>query len=83
MHPDCERILISEEEIRAKVVEIGRRISIDYAGKEVLMIGILKGPGFSWLPVEITIPTIRFMPFNLRPSSNHREVRILRPGIRG
>ena len=40
MHPDCERVLISEEEIRAKVVELGRRISSDYAGKELLMIGI-------------------------------------------
>ena len=43
MHPDCERVLISEEDIHVKVVELGKRISSDYAGKELLMIGILKG----------------------------------------
>ncbi|MHB8170171.1 MAG: hypoxanthine phosphoribosyltransferase [Thermincolia bacterium] len=43
MHPDGERILLSEAEIGAKVKEIGEQISKDYQGKELLVIGILKG----------------------------------------
>jgi len=36
-------VLISEEEISAKVRELGARISRDYQGKDLLMVGILKG----------------------------------------
>ncbi len=43
MHPDGERILLSEETIRARVAELGAEISRDYAGKELLAVSILKG----------------------------------------
>ncbi|MCL6611831.1 MAG: hypoxanthine phosphoribosyltransferase [Peptococcaceae bacterium] len=43
MHPDVQEILISEDRIAAKVKELGERISEDYRGKDVLMVGILKG----------------------------------------
>lgn len=43
MHADVERILVSEEEIRETVARLGAQISRDYAGKEVLLITILKG----------------------------------------
>lgn len=43
MHPDAERILISNEEIHKKVTELGCTISKDYAGQELLVVGILKG----------------------------------------
>ena len=36
-------VLITEEEIRRRVTEIGRRISKDYAGRTVTLVGILKG----------------------------------------
>ena len=36
-------VLITEEEIRRRVTEIGRQISKDYAGRSVTMVGILKG----------------------------------------
>lgn len=83
MHPDCERILISEEDIRAKVMEIGRRISSDYAGKEVLMIGILKGAMIflADLVREITIPAqYDFMAVSSYGASSKSsgEVRILK-----
>jgi hypoxanthine phosphoribosyltransferase len=35
--------LLSTEQIQAKVRELGARISQDYAGEEILVIGILKG----------------------------------------
>ena len=55
---DIEEILISREEIAAKVKELGKRISEDYAGKELILIGVLKG-GFIFLADlmrEISIP---------------------------
>lgn len=43
VHPDAERILITAEEISRRVKELGEEISRDYAGKEILAVGILKG----------------------------------------
>lgn len=43
MIPEAERIMISQDEIAAKVQELGARISQDYAGEEILVVGILKG----------------------------------------
>lgn len=43
MKNDIERVLISEEELREKVSEAGRRISRDFAGKNPLFVGVLKG----------------------------------------
>lgn len=37
------RVLISEREIRSRLRELGRRITRDYQGKELLMVGVLKG----------------------------------------
>ena len=43
MKDDLKEILISEEEIKARVGELGKQIAADYAGKEVIFVGILKG----------------------------------------
>ena len=43
MEKDILKVLISEEELEAKVNEIGRQITADYAGKSPIFIGILKG----------------------------------------
>ena len=43
MKNDIESVLISAEEIQRKVAEMGRRISADYAGKEPVFVGVLKG----------------------------------------
>ncbi len=40
---DIERILISADEIQAKLGEMGERISQDYAGTDLLLVGVLKG----------------------------------------
>ena len=40
---DIERVLLSREEIDRKVAELGQAISSDYAGKELLLVGVLKG----------------------------------------
>lgn len=36
-------IMITETEIQEKVEKLGAQISLDYAGKEILLIGILRG----------------------------------------
>ncbi|NLI89707.1 MAG: hypoxanthine phosphoribosyltransferase [Epulopiscium sp.] len=58
MRNDIEKILISEDEISRKTKEIGRQISKEYKGKEVLVVGILKGSSvfMSDLIREIDIP---------------------------
>ena len=43
MQNDIAEILVSEEEVQAKVADLGRRISADYRGKEPLLIGLLRG----------------------------------------
>ena len=43
MLKDVERILITSEEIGARVRELGQQITNDYAGKDILMIGVLRG----------------------------------------
>lgn len=40
---DVERVLISEEELDKKVREIAAQITKEYEGKELVIIGILKG----------------------------------------
>ena len=40
---DIERVLISEEELHAKVQEMGKKISEDFRGKDPLFVGVLKG----------------------------------------
>ena len=58
MNNDIERVLISEEDIEKKVTEIAEGISEEYKGKEVILIGILKGSVMfmSDLMKKITIP---------------------------
>lgn len=43
MGTDLERVLISEEQIRERVQELAAEIDRDYAGKDVLLVGVLKG----------------------------------------
>lgn len=43
MEKDVARVLISEEQIRQRVKEMGAQISEDYAGKDVVLLCILKG----------------------------------------
>ena len=43
MREDIERVLLTEEQIHARVREMGKAISEDFAGKEVVFIGVLKG----------------------------------------
>ncbi|MBE6678343.1 MAG: hypoxanthine phosphoribosyltransferase [Ruminococcaceae bacterium] len=43
MENNVKSVLITEEQLQAKVKELGKQISEDYAGKPLLLVGILKG----------------------------------------
>jgi hypoxanthine phosphoribosyltransferase len=43
LHPDIASVLISRDEIASKIIEVAARIEADYAGREVLLVGVLKG----------------------------------------
>lgn len=64
MREDIKEVLYTEEEIRLKIKEIGKLISKDYNGKDLMLIGVLKGSVvfMADLLKEITIPcTMDFM----------------------
>ena len=43
MLQDIERVLVSEEEIHARIKEVGAQIAEDYRGKCPILVGVLKG----------------------------------------
>lgn len=40
---DIEKVLFTEEQIKERVEQLGAEISRDYAGKDLLLVGVLKG----------------------------------------
>lgn len=53
-----DKILVSRKEISRKVKELGKRISEDYKGQDLLLVGVLKGAVIFMADLlrEITIP---------------------------
>ena len=43
MHNDIERVLITEEQIRNKIQELGRILTEEYKDKNPVVVGVLKG----------------------------------------
>lgn len=43
LHPDVEKILLPEEELKTRVRQLGEEISRDYAGREPVLVSILRG----------------------------------------
>jgi hypoxanthine phosphoribosyltransferase len=58
LQADVAEVLLSEEQIAAKVAEIGRQISEDFAGRELTLVSVLKGslPFMADLMRSITLP---------------------------
>ncbi len=44
--PGLGEVLVTAEELQARVEQLGRQISLDYAGRELLLVGVLKGAVF-------------------------------------
>ena len=43
LHPDVSEILLTKEQLERRVSEIGAEITHDFAGRESLFVGVLKG----------------------------------------
>jgi hypoxanthine phosphoribosyltransferase len=58
VHSDVGEVLIDEEALRTRVVELGAEISEDYEGRDLLLVGVLQGAIFfiSDLMRELTVP---------------------------
>jgi hypoxanthine phosphoribosyltransferase len=42
-HPDISRVLLDEAALQARIKEMGAQLSRDYQGKDLLVVGILRG----------------------------------------
>jgi hypoxanthine phosphoribosyltransferase len=83
LHPDIESVLVSSEQIAAKIVELAAKIDADYAGREVVLVGVLKGAVMVMadLARALTIPvSLEFMAVSSYGSatSSSGVVRILK-----
>ena len=47
MQQDIERVLVSEEDIHARIREVGAQISEDYRGKCPILVGVRRDAGAS------------------------------------
>jgi len=58
LYGDLSRVLVTREEIAEAVAKLGQQITKDYQGKELMLVGILKGAVvfFSDLVREIDLP---------------------------
>jgi hypoxanthine phosphoribosyltransferase len=77
------RTLVSEEDLQARITEIAAEVSADYEGRELLVIGVLKGAVFfiADLVRRISVPCeLDFMAVSSYGSSTHSSgvVRILK-----
>ena len=43
MHKDIAQVLLTEEQIRTRIQELGKELMRDYADKEPIFVGVLKG----------------------------------------
>lgn len=41
-HPDMESVLLTREQIARRTAELGRQISDDYCGRDLVLVGVLK-----------------------------------------
>ena len=83
MREDVKKVLFDEEQLSNKVRELGKQISKDYKGKDLLVVGVLKGSVVfaADLIKSIDIPCeIDFMPVSSYGNSTESSgvVRILK-----
>lgn len=67
---DFKRIAFSEEDLSRRIAELGKRITNDYKGKELILVGVLKGALYFLvdlsreidLPIQIDLISIGIFP---------------------
>jgi hypoxanthine phosphoribosyltransferase len=43
IHPDVEEVLLTGDEVQARVVELGAQLAADYKGRDPVLVSVLKG----------------------------------------
>jgi hypoxanthine phosphoribosyltransferase len=79
--PDIDKVLIPTTKLQQRVVELGQRISEDYAGREPVLVGVLRGVMcfVADLMRQISLPTsVDFMSVSSYEGNGHAAVRILK-----
>lgn len=81
--PRIGDVLISEEQLQERIRQLAAEISVDYTGREILVVGVLKGalPFIADLVRKLSIPcTMDFMAVSSYGSEMHSSgvVRILK-----
>jgi len=79
--PDIDRVLLTATKIQQRVGQLGAQISRDYAGKEPVLVGVLRGVVcfISDLMRHISVPTvIDLMAISSYEGNNAGAVRILK-----
>ena len=79
MKNNIERVLLTEEQIQAKVNELAATLSADYAGKNPVIVGVLKGVVmfFADMVKRIDIPCqIDFMRISSYEGTESKEMKI-------
>ncbi len=58
MHDDLEKVLFTQDQIHQRIREVGEEISRDYEGRELMLVGVLKGAVFfmTYLAHALRIP---------------------------
>ena len=58
MEKDIQEVLLTEEQIKARVKELGKVLSEEYAGKDPIVVGVLKGVVVFYADMirELTVP---------------------------
>ncbi len=58
MEKDIMEVLLSQEQIQARIEELGRELSAEYAGKDPVVVGVLKGVVIFYADMlrRITVP---------------------------
>ena len=83
MHDDVEAILLTEEQIRERVAELGQQLATDYVGRFPVLVSVLKG-SFIFLsdlirsmPVPLSIDLMELSSYGASTESSG-QVRILK-----
>lgn len=85
------KVLLSEQQIRDRVKELGSQISLDFAGEEILVVGILKG-AFVFLadlirqldvPVQVDFMDVSSYGLSMESSGEVRIMKDLEQPIEG
>ena len=84
MEKDIEQILLTEEQIQERICELGKILSEDYADKDPVIVGVLKGVVVFYADMirKITVPCqMDFMWISSYAGTNSTEEMIVRRDV--